>query len=319
MCTAVVFKSEDYYFGRNLDLEYSYNEAVAITPRNFNFTFRKTKNVNLHHSIIGMAYVNDGYPLYYDAINEKGLGIAGLNFPYNAHYFEEKNDKINLAPFEFIPYILSLCSDVKEAKALLTKINICNINFSHALPNTPLHWIITDGKASITVESLKDGLIVYDNRFGVLTNNPPFNLQVLHWEKYKNLSAYDTENKALNEYFTRADGAVGLPGDWSSMSRYAKAVFVKENSRCNVDEKESVGQFFHILSSVEMVKGCIRIGDKDDITVYSSCCNLDKGLYYYTTYYNRQINCIDMHKENLDATKLISYHLQTKENIFYQN
>ena len=319
MCTAVVFKSKDYYFGRNLDLEYSYDETVTVTPRNYNFTFRKTENVSFHNSIIGMAYINDGYPLYYDAINEKGLGISALNFPYNAHYFEEKSDKINLAPFEFIPYILSLCSNVKEAKAILQEINICSISFSDTLPDTPLHWIITDGKESVTVESLKSGLTVYDNLSGVLTNNPPFNLQVLQSEKYKNLSPYDIENKSINEYFTRADGAVGLPGDWSSMSRYAKAVFVKENSRCNKEEIESVGQFFHILSSVEMVKGCVRIGEKDDITVYSSCGNLDKGLYYYTTYFNRQINCIDMHKENLDATELISYPLQSVENIFYQN
>ncbi len=319
MCTAIVFKGKNCYFGRNLDLEYSYNETVTITPRNFKLSFRKTEDVCTHYAIIGMAYVKHEYPLYYDAINEKGLGVTGLNFPYNAHYFEEKDNKINIASFEFIPYILSQCANVQEAIVFLNKINICSIAFSSDLPQSPLHWIITDGNETIVVESMKNGLNIYENPFGVLTNNPPFKLQLLNRQKYEKLSAYDKENKNVNEYFTRADGAIGLPGDWSSMSRFVKAAFVKENSVHTSHEKESVGQFFHILSSVAMVKGSVRIGEKTEITVYSSCCNLNKGLYYYTTYNNRQINCIDLHKENLNETNLISYTLNSKENIFYQN
>lgn len=319
MCTALVLQGENCYFGRNLDLEYSYNETITITPRNFKLSFRKTEDICTHYAIIGMAYVKDGYPLYYDAINERGLGMAGLNFPYNAHYFEEDNRKINIAPFEFIPYILSQCANVQEAIALLSEINICSIAFSPDLPLSPLHWIITDGNETITVESTKNGLNIYKNPFGVLTNNPPFNLQLLNRQKYKNLSAYDKENKKVNEYFSRADGAIGLPGDWSSMSRFVKAVFVKENSAEQKSEKERVGQFFHILSSVAMVKGVVRIGETMEITIYSSCCNLNEGLYYYTTYNNRQINCIGMHKENLTASDLISYSLNSEENIFYQN
>ena len=319
MCTAIVFKGKNCYFGRNLDLEYSYNETVTITPRNFKLSFRKTEDVCTHYAIIGMAYVKHEYPLYYDAINEKGLGVAGLNFPYNAYYFKEIDNKINIASFEFIPYILSQCANVQEAIMLLNKINICSIAFSSDLPQSPLHWIITDGNETIVVESMKNGLNIYENPFGVLTNNPPFNFQLLNRQKYKNLSAYDKENKKVNEYFSRADGAIGLPGDWSSMSRFIKAAFVKENSVHTSHEKESVGQFFHILSSVAMVKGSVRIGEKTEITVYSSCYNLNKGLYYYTTYNNRQINCVDMHKENLDSINLINYKLNSEENIFYQN
>ena len=106
MCTAVAYKTKDHYFGRNLDLEYSYHETVTITPRNYHFRFRNTEDMEKHYAIIGMAYVLDYYPLYYDATNEKGLSIAALNFPDNAVYQPEKRDKVNVASYELIPWIL---------------------------------------------------------------------------------------------------------------------------------------------------------------------------------------------------------------------
>ena len=56
-----------------------------------------------HFAFIGMAHVADNYPLYYDAVNEKGLGIAGLNFVGNAHYGECREGKDNIAQWELIP------------------------------------------------------------------------------------------------------------------------------------------------------------------------------------------------------------------------
>ena len=86
MCTAITYKTKDHYFGRNLDFEISYGEMVVITPRNYPFKFRKHQEINKHYSIIGMGIVADNYPLYFDATNEKGLSMAGLNFPQNADY-----------------------------------------------------------------------------------------------------------------------------------------------------------------------------------------------------------------------------------------
>ena len=158
MCTAITYNTKNHYFGRNLDLEYSYKETVTITPRNYEFKFREVEDIKNHYAIIGMAYVSDNFPLYYDAINEKGLGMAGLNFPKNADYKEIDENKNNIAPFEFIPYILSQCSNIEEARNLLRNINIARIDFSSELPVSPLHWIISDKEKSITVESVKEGL-----------------------------------------------------------------------------------------------------------------------------------------------------------------
>ncbi len=324
MCTAITYKTKDHYFGRNLDLEYSYQETVTITPRNYPFKFRSGQAINKHYALIGMAYVADDYPLYYEAINEKGLGMAGLNFPGNAYYHELKNNQDNVAPFEFIPWILSQCATVDEAKKLLANLNIANINFSDSLPASPLHWIIADLKNSITVESVKDGLKVYDNPVGVLTNNPTFDMQMFNLNNYMSLSIEPPVNnfsKNLNlDIYSRGMGALGLPGDLSSASRFVKATFTKMNSLSGTSERESISQFFHILTSVEQQRGCVHMGeDKYEITIYSSCCNMDKGIYYYTTYENSQISAINMHHEDLDASKLVNYELIKGQQINKQN
>ena len=324
MCTAATYKTKDFYFGRTLDYEFSYGDEVTITPRNYQFNFREKGIIDSHYAIIGMACVLENYPLYYDAINEKGLGIAGLNFVGNAVYKEKVEEKDNITQFEFIPWILSQCATVEEAKKLIEKMNFLNIPFSDNLPLAQLHWIISDSKQSITVESVKEGIKIYENPVGVLTNNPTFDKQMFSLNNYMNLSAKSPENRfapglELEEY-SRGMGAIGLPGDLSSQSRFIRVAFTKMNSISNEGEKESVSQFFHILNSVDQQRGCCDLGDgKYEITIYTSCCNTNKGIYYYTTYDNHQINAIDMNKEDLNKDTLIKYSLVTEEQINMQN
>ncbi len=322
MCTAATYKTADFYFGRTLDNDFSYAEQVTVTPRNFCFGFKNGKTIKTHHAIIGMAYVVDGYPLYYDAINEKGLCMAGLNFVGNAHYFKPAEDKDNIAQFELIPWVLSQCESVKQAKELLGRINVTGEAFNKELPVAQLHWIIADKKQAITVESVEEGLKIYENPIGVLTNNPPFDMQMFNLNNYMSLSPLPPHNSfstqlELNKY-SRGMGAIGLPGDLSSQSRFVRAAFTKLNSVSERDEKSSVGQFFHILGSVEQTKGCCVLENgKYEITVYTSCCNADKGIYYYTTYNNRRITAVDMHRTNLNSSELITYPLVTDEQINY--
>ena len=324
MCTAATYKTKNFYFGRTLDYEFSYGDEVTITPRNYPFHFRKKGDINIHYAIIGMAYVVEDYPLYYDAINEKGLGIAGLNFVGNADYNDEVEGKDNITQFEFIPWILSQCATVKEARNLVEKMNFLNAPFNDKLPLAELHWIISDSEESITVESVKEGIKIYENPVGVLTNNPPFDKQMFNLNNYMHLSTKPPKNtfaQGLNlEKYSRGMGAMGLPGDLSSQSRFVRVAFTKMNSISGEGEKESVSQFFHILNSVDQQRGCCNLGDdKYEITLYTSCCNTNKGIYYYTTYDNHQITAVDMHKENLDGDKLIRYPLIKEEQIKMQN
>lgn len=322
MCTAITLKTDDFYFGRNLDLHRHYNETVTVTPRNYAFKFRNGTVMENHYAMIGMATVSNGYPLYYEATNEKGLSIAGLNFPDNAVYYPESDSKENVAPFELIPYILGQCLSVDEALEKFGGLNLWNIPFSKDFSLTPLHWIVADKNRCVTIEPMHDGLKIYENPVGVLTNNPPFDYHMHHLANYINLTPNQPESRfgADLKPYSLGMGAIGLPGDLSSASRFVRATFSKINSVSGDSEEESVNRFFHILTSVEQVKGLNRLNDNEsEYTVYSSCCNTDKGIYYYITYDNRQIVAVDMKKENLDTEKVIVYSLENSQQIFLKN
>lgn len=323
MCTSISFKAKDHYFGRNLDLEYSYNEAVTITPRKYPFQFREAKTIRNHFAIIGMATIVDDYPLYYDATNEYGLSIAGLNFPGNAVYHPIADSKDNITPFEFIPWILTQCKTVQEAALLLNKINFVDIPFNSEYPLTPLHFMISDRKESLVVEPTKDGVQIYKNDIGVLTNNPPYPYHMYNLCNYLNITSCEPVARFSDQIeltpYSRGMGGIGLPGDLSSASRFVRATFTKLNSVCGCSETESVNQFFHILNSVSQTKGCAQVGNKYEFTLYSSCCNTDKCVYYYQTYNNSQLTAVGMRREYLDGDKLIAYPLRKTGEVFCEN
>lgn len=309
MCTAVSFRVKDSYFGRNLDYFHQLGENVVITPRKYKFSFCNGDLIDSHYAMIGMAVVSRDYPLYFDATNEKGLSVAGLNFPENAYYNENQGGKDNIASFEFIPWILSQCGSVSEAESLMDNLNITNECFSDEFTPTPLHWMISDGERDITVEQTIKGLNIYNNPVGVLTNNPVFEMQMFNLNNYMNVSSAQPENLFsdkvnLNKY-SLGLGGLGLPGDLSSSSRFVRATFTKLNSVCEPNEVSSVSQFFHILYSVHQQRGCVKADEGFEITNYSSCCNINRGIYYYTTYNNLNINSVAMFKEDLNSEKLI--------------
>ena len=324
MCTAVTYKTKDFYFGRTLDYEFSYKEEVTVTPHNFPFHFRHMGTLQQHYAIIGMAFVQDQYPLYYDAVNEKGLGMAGLNFVGNAFFGDVVEGRDNVPVFEFIPWILSQCATTQQARELIEKINLTNEPFSAQLPCASLHWLIADREEAITVEAMADGIHIHPNPVGALTNNPPFEQQLFRLNDFRHLSPKDPENTFAQNLelsrYSRGMGAMGLPGDLSSQSRFVRVSFVKMNSVSEETEKKSVSQFFHILGAVDQQRGCCDVGRGEyEITIYTSCCNADKGIYYYTTYDNHQITAVDMHKENLDGSALARYPLIQDQQIFQQN
>ncbi len=324
MCTAVTYTTKDFYFGRTLDYERSFGEEVTLTPRRFPLRFRHTATAESHYAILGMASVAQGYPLYYDAVNEAGLCMAGLRFAGNAVYGRVDPARENVAVFELIPWLLGRCASVAEAREALARMSLVDTPFSADLPTAPLHWMIADCGGAIIVEAIAEGLRVYDNPVGVLTNNPPFPEQLSRLSDYMHLSPRDPVNtfsSALSlRPYSRGMGALGLPGDLSSASRFVRAAFVRAHSRSDDTEQGSVSQFFHILGAVEQPRGCCELVDGAlEITLYTSCCNATRGIYYYTTYDDRRITAVDMHREELNGDQLVRYPLVGACDIRRQN
>lgn len=308
MCTAVTYKTRDFYFGRTLDYECSYTEEVTVTPRRY---------LGNRYALIGMAYVVDDYPLYYDAANEAGLCMAGLNFVDSAHYQSGEG----VAPYEFIPHVLGRCATVKQARALLEMTRLVSHGFGD-LPIARLHWLIADRHECITVEPTPQGLMLYDNPVGVLTNEPSFPNQMSRLNDYRHLSSQAPPNTFGVDLtlYSRGMGTLGLPGDYTSPGRFVRAAFVCNHSVSFTSEKESVSQFFHILNSVAIPRGVCDIGEGHyHHTLYSSCINATRGIYYYTTYDNRQISAVYLRHEDLDGKALAHRPLITEQQIYCQN
>ena len=323
MCTSISLTTKDHYFGRNLDMECSYDEKVIITPRKYPLKFRHLREIDEHFAMVGIGISVNDYPLYYEATNEKGLSMAGLSFRTSAVYNDFDIDKENVCVFELIPYILGKCSSVDESREVLENINIVSTQFNDELEVAELHWMISDRDYSITVECVQDGLKVYYNPVHVLTNNPEFPMQIFNLNNYMNLTREEPETRFaegfdLNKY-SRGMGAIGLPGDLSSMSRFVRGAFTRLNSVCGESESESISQFFHILDSVSQTQGCVRVEDGFEKTIYSSCCNTDKGIYYYKTYNNSQLSAVALYNENLDKNGLITYNLINEQHVKFQN
>lgn len=302
MCTAIF---DNGFFGRTLDLECSYGESVVITPRGYRFKYLYENDTG-DNAIIGVAHIENGVPLYYDAMNENGLCIAGLNFPKYAVYQPHIEGKINIASFELIPFILRNCDSVKDAIEILKDINITNDSFSENLPASPLHWMIADKNEAIVVEAMKDCLKIYKNPFGVMTNSPDFNFHKINLSNYMMLDSKAPTNTLCSTELTkysRGLGAFGLPGDFSSASRFVKGVFVKNHT---VTDNDNVGRFFHIMDSVSVPCGCIITDTGDAVyTVYTSCMDISKCDFYYTTYENRDVKKVGMYDFDLNENKIV--------------
>lgn len=323
MCTAITYCTKDHYFGRNLDYEYGFQEAVTITPRKYMFHFRRLPPMEQHYAMIGMAIVSGGYPLYFDATNEFGLSMAGLNFPDYASYMPETPSKDNVAPFELIPWLLGSCKTAEDAIQKLHNANLVDLPFSANYPLTPLHWMLADGKKAVVIEQTTAGLNIYDNPTGVLTNSPPFPFHMANLQNYLHVSNEEPVNRFAPSVdlkpYSRGMGALGLPGDLSSASRFVKAAFTRLNSLSKDSESASISQAFHILGSVAQQQGCVKVGNLYEKTIYTSCCNTTKGIYYYTTYENSQITGVRLHGIDLNADKIVSYPLIQNQQIRMTN
>ncbi len=329
MCTALSISSKEgnYYFGRNMDLAYTFNQSVIMIPKSFEFKDIVTGDTIINNrAILGMGTIIDNHPTLADAINENGLAAAGLNFQGYA-YFEKEvvKGKVNIPPYDFIQWVLSNHDTLEEVKKELENIELVDIPINDKTPCPTLHWMISDksGK-SIVVEKTKDKFAFYDNTVGVLTNNPTFDWHITNLNEYMFITPNnpkDTEwsNQELTPLGIGA-GTLGIPGDFASVSRFVRSAYIRANMPEIDNDINAVTQFFHMLDYVKMVKGGVITKEGlEDLTLYSSCMDQKNCIYYYKNYDNNRINAIDMKKEKLEGKELKIFKYLNTQDINYQN
>lgn len=323
MCTTVAIEKGNLYFGRTMDIEYSFGQKVVITPKKYPVNFRKCGVKFKHYAIIGMGMVKDNYPLYADAVNEYGLCMAALKFSDNAYYPLSEKD-YSVSPYELILWVLCSCKNIIEAKNLMLNTNIEGFPFSDSIPLTPLHWHIADKIGSIVVEMTVEGIKIYDNPVGVLTNDPDFPFQLNNLRRFVNISPDFPTEKTIGNFvmkpFGNGFGAIGLSGDFSSPSRFVRTSFLKGNLVCGDNEIDCISSVFHILENVSLPAGSVKTSDgKYNITSYASCIDADNKVYYYRTYNNSRLNAVKLDEENSCGETLIEYPLNEKQDIMWIN
>ncbi len=329
MCTALSLTAKDgsHLFGRNMDIEYSFNQSVLLTPRHFGYKNRATGEVEqTKYAIIGMGTLIDEHPSYADVCNEKGLAAAGLNFPKYAHWDDKSVEgKTNIAPYDLLLWVAANFETVKEVKEALKNVVLVGVPLNEQVPISPLHWMICDKTGeSIVVEKTVNGLKVMDNKVGILTNAPTFDWHLTNLTQYMGLTATQPQDTAWGEQnlkpLGQGLGAFGLPGDYSSPSRFVKAAFLRNHIDYADVNYSGMSEFFHILNGVAMVRGSVVTPQHlNDITLYTSCIDQEKGIYYYKTYTNHSISAINMHHEDLDAKEVKLFTFNDEFTVTQQN
>jgi choloylglycine hydrolase len=232
-----------------------------------------------------MAKLVDGYPLYFDAINEHGVGCIALSFPESARYSDPRMGRLNLASYEVIQYIMARAESIGDARLILDRINVTRHAFRDELPPSPLHWFISDGERSLVLECTEDGAQVYENSVGVLSNEPTFPYHMTNLRNYLNLThgeAVARWGEGLTPY-SRGMGAIGLPGDSSSASRFVRAAFNASSAKAP-DGTDGMAVARHVLGSVEQIYGTVEVGGRLEYTQYTSVADMRSLNYSVRTY-----------------------------------
>ena len=280
MCSTLKYKN---CIGRNFDYEVSYNEELRIIEKD---TFGND------YKIIGMCTgIIKDYPLFYDAMNEEGLCIAGLAFAGNAVYNPIKEGMTNIPSYKFPLEILSKFKTVEEVKNHLDNVNITNEQYNENFPPSDLHWFIADREDSIIVEQTKDGLNYYDGE--VLTNNPPYPQQLENYSlmesKIGNID-FDLDP----EYDTRGLETSYLSGDYTSMGRFERLSYIKEKLEESDNTFNDANQCLHLLCSIEQIYGLTNVNNAFEYNIYSIVYDMD-NLKVYLKFYDD----FDLIKEDL--------------------
>lgn len=314
MCSGIRFVDDrgKMYAGRNLDWECGYGQAVTITPRNYERAYAFEAPAR-GYAVIGTCIVVDDAPLYFDCGNEKGVYIAGLNFPGYAEYEKDALPaKTNIAAYEFPLWVASNFASVDEIEVALKDVAIVGKRVNDRYPVSLLHFLICDDERSIVVEYMADGMHIHHNAVDVLTNQPTFDWHLEHLRSYLNLSSEFTPTvnwggAGLAPYGS-GEQLVGLPGSNYSPDRFVRVAYYNTHYPAQTGETANVVRLFRTLGSVEQFLGGGKMEDGNyEYTVYTGGFSAASNTYYMSLYEDPSIKSYPLDATALDGTELYTF------------
>ncbi len=290
MCTALTLASPSFLFGRNLDLVGNFGERGLFVSPKYPLRFSSGEIMNEHPSMLGIGARGGDFPLFAEAISSAGLAVAGLNYPGLACF----SPKGQVAQYEFIAYVLAHYKKAEEAASAIKGMLINDHPFAPKMGPAPLHYLVSDAHSSFVIEQEKDGMHVYPNPYGILTNSPGFCIQKANLDGFSQLR----NSYVKGPYAGLGYGAVGLPGDNSPLSRFVRLNFYKKHLVDFQTLDMELVAFFHLLSSVRVVEGStLDENGQAEETIYSSCYEVEDMRLFVQTKDSLSVKEITFDKE----------------------
>lgn len=305
MCTSIVYENKDNHFflARTMDFSFPIGGTPIFIPRAYSFyETNSLKQFKAQYGFVGSGRKVEDY-LFADGVNEEGLGVASLYFSDDASYSKLDSDNSHyLAPHDVVAWILSSFKTVDEVREEIKKQIIIAEKCAVIGEVLPLHWIVSDKKGeTIVIEPTKFGLKIYDNPVKVMTNSPDFSWHLTNLNQYNHLSNTAAKTSSYHQFLAKGNGAgsgaLGLPGDYTSISRFVRTAFISESIEKVSGFEESVNVITHLLSSVFIPKGVKKKADgMDDYTQFVSYMALNDCSYVINYYESNQLFEVDLKK-----------------------
>ncbi len=302
------------FLARTMDFSIDLEAAPIFIPRAYHFnTIFNKEGYETKYGFLGAGRKLNEY-IFTDGFNEKGFGIEVLYFHPKAKYSETPADgKINLDSSELVTWSLSNIASVQEFKEKLGEINLVNNKNILLQKVVPLHWIISDATGeTVVLEVTETGYHLYENKVGVMTNSPEFTWHLDNLAHYNHIQPTEAKEKKYGDYVAAFDGpgfgALGLPGDYTSASRFIRVAFLREYIEPVSGELSGVKNISKILNSVDIPKGVkINAEGNSDYTQYIGIMDLNHLKYYFTAYNELSPKVCKMTETMLNEDKIISF------------
>ncbi|MDR3290829.1 MAG: choloylglycine hydrolase family protein [Methanobrevibacter sp.] len=322
MCTSIFTKTEDgkHFLARTMDFSFPLEGNPIFLPKNFVWSLSDGRGIVNKFAILGTGREINGNYLFTDGLNEKGLGVAELYLPGDALYDKENVEgKNNLAPWEFLNWILGNFESIHELEEALKDVRLIEKQISLLKRNVPLHFIIGDTTGRVVVIEPSGGELKFkENPVGVMTNTPTLEWHIQNLRNYIGVQPKQFSPKKYGEYlakpFSQGTGTSELPGGYTPPHRFVRAAFFKEYINKAKNEEEGVTNIWQILSTVRVPKGIVIMNpDGEDYTQYISAMCLESKSFYFTPYENNQITKVQINDKLLDDGKVVIFNVPRKQ------
>lgn len=333
-CTGLMLKAQDgsIVHGRTVEFVIKVDASMALIPRGYKFTSQTPiENAGLKYTTkyaaIG-SFSFDNVKIL-DGLNEKGLSVGVFYFPVFAKYapITSKNKHKALSPVDFPNWILTQFATVGEVRKAIenNKVVIVPTVMKNWGPQPPpFHYIVYDKTGnSIIIEPIDGKLVIYDNPLGVITNAPTFDWHMINLRNYLALNPKSTQKISVNKLdlkeIGQGNGMLGLPGDFSSPSRFIRAAVFSATAVPPQTSKDGINQIFHILNAFDIPIGVAR-EERDgltltDYTMFTTAIDPQNLRYYYKSYDDQTIRSIDLKKLDLTGTQIKTFKVGGKQEI----